>query len=120
MENIRNEFLSVSINPLGAELWSIKNYDRYEFLWQGNPEIWNGRSPFLFPIIGRIKNDTLTVDGKDYTLQKHGFARKSDFDCPTFNAICVSCSFFIRSRPVLTDAIVSKNSSPKQIIIPLV
>lgn len=79
MKNIKNNFLSVSINPRGAELWSIKNNNGYEFLWQGNPEIWNGRSPFLFPIVGKIKNDTLTVYGKDYTLQKHGFARKTDF-----------------------------------------
>ena len=95
MENIRNEFLSVSVNPLGAELRSIKNYDGYEFLWQGNPEIWNGRSPFLFPIIGRIKNDTLMVDGKDYTLQKHDFARKSDFSVADISESSVS--FMLKS-----------------------
>ncbi len=44
-----------------------------------NPAYWSGRAPLLFPIIGRLHNDSLRVGGREYAMQKHGFARKSLF-----------------------------------------
>ncbi len=74
---IENGYLRVGVKEFGAEITSIvSKKSSYEFLWQGNPDIWSGQSPILFPIIGRLLNDSYTLDGKDYTLQKHGFARK--------------------------------------------
>lgn len=74
---IENDYLKIGVKEFGAEITSIiSKKSGFEFLWQGNPDIWSGQSPILFPIIGRLLNDSFTLDGKDYTLQKHGFARK--------------------------------------------
>lgn len=80
MVQIKNEVLTVEINPFGAELYSIKNSQGYEYLWQGNPDVWSGRAPVLFPIVGGLIDDEFIYDGKAYKLDKHGFARLSDFE----------------------------------------
>lgn len=78
MITIQNELLTVSINPLGAELHSILR-DGREYLWQGDPAIWGKRAPVLFPIIGRLKGGIYTVDGTEYAIPSHGFANGSLF-----------------------------------------
>ena len=80
MITIKNEFLTVCVNSMGAELSSLKdNRTQKEYLWQGNPAVWNGQAPLLFPITGRLLDDTYFHNGKKYSLPKHGFARKSAF-----------------------------------------
>ena len=62
-------------------LTSVKSVKSgFEFLWQGNPEIWNGQSPILFPIIGRLLDDSCTVNGKNYQIIRHGLARHNGFE----------------------------------------
>lgn len=74
---IENDCLKVGVKEFGAELTSVcSKKSGYEFLWQGKPEIWSGQSPILFPVIGRLLNDSYTLNGTDYTMPKHGFARK--------------------------------------------
>lgn len=74
---IENEFLKVGIKEFGCELTSIiSKKDGFEYLWQGNPEIWSGQSPILFPVIGRLLEDKYFLNGREYQMQKHGFARK--------------------------------------------
>lgn len=74
---IENDFLKIGVKEFGAELTSIiSKASGYEFMWQGNPDIWSGQSPILFPIIGRLIEDKYTLNKKEYTMQKHGFARK--------------------------------------------
>lgn len=75
---IKNEELTVEISTLGAELQSVKCRDK-EYLWNGDPAVWSGRAPVLFPICGGLKEDKYTLNGKEYTLPKHGFGRKSEF-----------------------------------------
>ena len=78
---IENDYLSAEINDAGAELHSLYSKENnFEYLWQGNPDIWYGQSPVLFPIIGRLLDDKYRYNGKEYTMQKHGFARKMKFD----------------------------------------
>lgn len=77
---IENEFLRVVAETRGAELCSI--YDQRsgrENLWQGDPAVWNGRSPLLFPIVGRLKEDAYTYAGRRWPMEQHGFARKMEF-----------------------------------------
>jgi galactose mutarotase-like enzyme len=50
-----------------------------ELLWDGNPAVWAGRSPLLFPIVGAVKDDRIKVRGQSYPLSRHGFARTSTF-----------------------------------------
>ena len=80
MVEIKNERLNILIDSFGAELYSIKNNDGYEYLWQGNPDVWSGRAPVLFPIVGGLMDDEFIYGGKAYNLEKHGFARLSDFE----------------------------------------
>ncbi|MBQ3151291.1 MAG: aldose 1-epimerase family protein [Clostridia bacterium] len=78
---IENDYLTAEINDAGAELHSLYSKENgFEYLWQGNPDIWYGQSPVLFPIIGRLLDDKYRYNGKEYTMQKHGFARKMTFD----------------------------------------
>lgn len=79
MITLKNEKLTVRINPMGAELSSIQNKAGREYVWQGDPSVWSGRSPILFPIAGRLKGDSYTYGGKTYSLPKHGFARRNQF-----------------------------------------
>ena len=80
IHTIKNEFLTVSAENEGAQPLSIKKTgDPCEYLWQGDPQFWNRRAPILFPIVGTLKNNQYTIQGKTYTLPIHGFARNKDF-----------------------------------------
>jgi len=68
----------IQVSTHGAELQSLVANGR-EYLWQGDPAFWGRRAPILFPIVGRLAHDTLRVDGEQYTMKQHGFARDTDF-----------------------------------------
>jgi galactose mutarotase-like enzyme len=64
---ISNDFLMFEADSRGAEPMSIKTLQEpVEFLWQGDPQYWTGRSPTLFPIVGALKNNRYRVQGKEY------------------------------------------------------
>jgi galactose mutarotase-like enzyme len=77
---ISNSTLTASIKHAGAELFSIKDNQNKEYIWEGNPAFWGKHSPVLFPIVGTLKNNTYTINGKDYQLPRHGFARDMEFE----------------------------------------
>jgi len=77
---IASDRLSAAINPTGAELWSLTDGQANQYMTDADPAFWTGHAPILFPIIGSLAHDRLVVDGHDYTLQRHGFARKSRFE----------------------------------------
>jgi len=72
--------LSASINPFGAELSSLRDAEGRELMTDADPAFWTGRAPLLFPIVGALNNDCYRVDGREYGLPKHGFARRMLFD----------------------------------------
>lgn len=75
---ISNSQLSATINTLGAELISlVKNNKNY--IWQVDETFWNKTSPVLFPIVGRLQNDSYNLNGISYHLPRHGFARNMEF-----------------------------------------
>lgn len=77
---IENDRLSCTVRDFGAELFSLRSrQDDLEYIWQGDPQYWSGRSPILFPIVGKLRDDLYTVDGKTYTLPMHGFAKLNLF-----------------------------------------
>ena len=79
---LENDCLAVEVNDLGAELTRVTDRaDGYEFLWSGDPAVWSGRSPLLFPVVGKLKGDRYTHAGQTYSLPKHGFARREVFRC---------------------------------------
>ena len=77
---INNSAISVSIKHSGAELFSLKDNQNKEYIWEGNPDFWGKHSPVLFPIVGTLKNNTYTIDEKAYQLPRHGFARDMNFE----------------------------------------
>ncbi len=79
MITMKNEHLTVSVNPFGAELSSIVDTNGREYMWQGDSAFWSGRAPILFPITGRLLSDSYTYKGEKYYLQQHGFARKNAY-----------------------------------------
>ncbi len=75
---ISNSQLSATINTFGAELISlVKNNKNY--IWTVDETYWNKTSPILFPIVGRLKNDSYGYNGKTYHIPRHGFARNMEF-----------------------------------------
>ena len=80
MQTLKNNQLTVKINPKGAELSSLFNIENQtEYLWNADPTFWGKSSPVLFPIVGALKNDIYRFEGKEYTLPRHGFARDREF-----------------------------------------
>lgn len=68
----------ISVSHKGAELQNITANGR-EYLWQGDPKFWGRRAPILFPIVGKLADDNLRVNGHEYTMKQHGFARDTEF-----------------------------------------
>ena len=69
INSIENDELCVRVKEFGAELTSLYCKSNHtEYLWQGDPAVWSGQSPILFPIIGRLKNDLYTIGGKEYNI----------------------------------------------------
>ncbi len=84
MHTIQNNVLRINISQKGAELNSLFHIpSNTEHLWQADSEWWGWHAPVLFPIIGRCLNDEINILGKKYSLEKHGFARHSTFQCVT-------------------------------------
>lgn len=76
---IGNEHLSVEVSALGAEMQALTTRDGREWLWHGDEAFWTGRSPILFPIVGKAPADHVSIEGVRYPMAQHGFARRSEF-----------------------------------------
>ena len=80
IKSIENEFLIAEVNETGAELFSLKSKKTgIEYLWQANPEYWNGHAPVLFPICGRLFQGKYVYQGKEYEMPIHGIAKHAEF-----------------------------------------
>ena len=77
---ISNSNLTAQIKHLGAELFSLKNNQNKEYIWEGNPTFWGKHSPILFPIVGSLKNNSYSINEEKYELNRHGFAREMEFE----------------------------------------
>jgi len=78
---IENDYLSIAIKEKGAELAKVYNkVDTFNYLWTGDSQYWGRHAPVLFPIIGKLNQDTYTIGQKEYTMSQHGFARDFDFE----------------------------------------
>ncbi len=78
--SIENDFAKASINSFGAELNKYYNKDTgVSYLWSGDSKHWGKFAPVLFPVIGKVYKDKIKVNGVDYLITKHGFARDMEF-----------------------------------------
>lgn len=77
---LENDLLEVTINSFGAELSSITGKETgTQYLWDADEKFWKRSAPVLFPFVGSLKDKKYTVDGKDYPMGQHGFARDMEF-----------------------------------------
>lgn len=77
---LENSLVSIKIKQLGAELSSYfdKEANR-EIMWQADPKHWKRHAPILFPIVGKVENNTYRLNESEYQLSQHGFARDQEF-----------------------------------------
>ncbi len=76
---IGSPLLSAEVALRGAELVRLRDEAGCDLLWDGDPAFWSGRAPILFPIVGRLKDDRLMVDGVAHPMRQHGIARTAAF-----------------------------------------
>lgn len=75
---IQNEFIKLTVNSKGAEKTSLI-FNNKEYLHQPD-EYWNRTAPFLFPNVGRLKDNKTIINGMNYELPQHGFLRDQEFE----------------------------------------
>lgn len=79
---LKNNSIEIKVNSFGAELSSVKSVSNHlEYLWQADKSVWARHAPNLFPIVGKVKNNTYSYNNKHYELTQHGFARDNEFIC---------------------------------------
>jgi len=80
INRLENSSLIVEVCDIGAELNKLysKKYN-FDFLWNGDAKYWSRKSPVLFPIVGRLKDNEAIIDNKIYNISQHGFARDNEF-----------------------------------------
>lgn len=90
IHTLYNEQFEVAISSYGAELHSIyERASKTEFLWNGDPAVWESHAPILFPVVGRLRDSKFIIDGKEYSMDIHGFARISEFTLAYADDVCV-------------------------------
>jgi galactose mutarotase-like enzyme len=72
--------LTAEVNPLGAQLSTLRDRAGRDLLWGGDPAMWAGRAPLLFPIVGMLAGGCYRLNSKVYYLPRHGFARGRMFE----------------------------------------
>lgn len=78
-ESLENSFLKLNVNYHGAELSSVVDkITGFEYIWQAG-ESWKRHAPVLFPIVGRLIDNTFRFNQNYYQLNQHGFARDMSF-----------------------------------------
>jgi galactose mutarotase-like enzyme len=76
MIEIRNDYLTSKVDPVGAELQSLRpNRDGHELIWQRDPEIWAGSAAILFPVVGRLIDGKYVFEGQIYAMPIRGIVR---------------------------------------------
>lgn len=78
---ISNQYLTVGIDSLGAELQRItSNQTDREYIWHGDPAVWERRAPVMFPICVRLKDNEFRYNKKNYEMPMLGFAKDYEFE----------------------------------------
>jgi galactose mutarotase-like enzyme len=95
MPTIQSNQIKAEFAAHGAELIRLQDRSGRDFLWNGDAAWWSGRAPLLFPIVGKVPNDRILVDGREYAMRQHGFARTSQFVLTHTDAS--ECGFRLRA-----------------------
>jgi galactose mutarotase-like enzyme len=76
---LRSADLTAEVDPRGAQLSILRDRAGRDLLWNGDPAVWSGRAPLLFPIVGVLVNGSYRCNSRTYRLPRHGFARDRIF-----------------------------------------
>ena len=79
LATITNGVYTAQVDPLGAQLVSLKGPEGFEHLWVGYPQYWKEHAPVLFPIVGALRDNRTQIGGEWYSMNRHGFAKASQF-----------------------------------------
>ena len=100
---LENSNLLIEVNENGAELNKLfSKKHNLDFLWNGDSNYWGRKSPILFPIVGRLKDNETMIDDKIYNMNQHGFARDCTFKLTKANS------------NILTYSLVASDESKKR------
>lgn len=87
MSDRQNQWVSLSsgdltaeVDPLGAQLSTLRDGAGRDLLWNGDPAVWTGRAPLLFPIVGALAGGSYRLGSAIHHLPRHGFARGKLFE----------------------------------------
>ncbi len=92
---IDNGVLKVDVSSFGAEVINVECGGEKR-IWEGNPEIWKGHSPVLFPICSGLLDGYYIYNGKKYEMKAHGFASRMEFE--VVSAEKTSATFLLSSN----------------------
>lgn len=77
---ISSRGFSAVVETQGAELRSFRReFDGDDMIWQRTGGIWEGSAPILFPVIGRMKNGSYFLNGREWKMPKHGLVCKQEW-----------------------------------------
>ena len=93
---LRNDRMMARIAAFGAELRMLA-VEGTDLLWTPDAGIWNGTCPVLFPVIGRVHDDVVRIDGTEYAMPMHGFALTSLFS--VVEQTVEHCTLKMRATP---------------------
>ncbi|MBU3142020.1 aldose 1-epimerase family protein [Clostridium sp. CF012] len=94
MNRLENSSLIIEVNEHGAELNKLfSKKHNIDFLWCGDSKFWGRKSPILFPIVGRLKDNEAIIDDKIYNMNQHGFARDCTFELINESKNSITYSF---------------------------
>lgn len=80
MPTLTSATARVEIATHGAELTSFVDLaSGREYLWQADPAQWARHAPLLFPIVGKLPENTYLLHDQPLSLPQHGFARDQEF-----------------------------------------
>ena len=78
---IQNEQVKATISQQAAEVISFKRLDSdIETIWCRDETYWKNCNPILFPYTSALIDGKYELDGQEYHLGQHGFARHATFD----------------------------------------
>lgn len=77
---LENEWIKVEIDEMGAEMKSLsRKSDGREYMWGADPAYWGRTAPVLFPFVGSLNDKKYRINGREYEMGQHGFARDMEF-----------------------------------------
>ncbi len=72
---LANAYQRLGFKALGGEWCSWLTADGRERLWQGDPAVWAGQAPILFPTVGASAGGVVRIGAESYPHPKHGLVR---------------------------------------------